>query len=113
MRTRRPLRAHQEEETLLGGDMREKAMRILFELCFTEWPIQWLNKSVIWDVLQKHQPNDERLTWFGDLSDKRAAGTRLGKALVMFNKRIPAGVQLAIDTSKIKSQQWKFCFDKP
>ena len=107
-----PCLPHQDED-FLGGDVREKAMHILFELCFTDWPNQWLKKSDIWDVLQQHQPNDERLAWFGDLSDKHKAGMRLGKALVAFYKRILGGVQLAIDTSKIKSQQWGYCFDKP
>jgi hypothetical protein len=108
-----PCLPHEEDETLLGGDMREKAMRVLFELCFTNSPNQWLNKSDISNVLLQHQPNDERLSWFGDLSDKHAASTRLGKALVAFNKRILGGIQLAIDTSKAKSQQWEYCFDKP
>ena len=108
-----PCLPHQEDETLLGGDMREKAMRILFDLCFSDWPKQWLKKSDISDVLIKYQQTDERLSWFGDLNDKQAAGTKLGKALVMFNKRILGGIQLAIDTSKVKSNQWGYYFDKP
>jgi hypothetical protein len=108
-----PCLPYQEDETLLGGDMREKAMRILFDLCFKEWPNQWLKKSDISDVLAKYQQTDERLSWFGDLNEKQAAGTRLGKALVAFNKRILGGIKLAIDTSKARSHQWEFYFEKP
>lgn len=32
-------------DDLLGGDMRKKAMGVLFELCFANYPNQWLKKS--------------------------------------------------------------------
>jgi len=102
-------------DDLLGGDMRKKAMGVLFELCFVNYPNQWLKKSAIWDVLGKYQHTDKRLTYFGNLNDKHRAGMRLGNALVAFafDKRILGGIQLAVDTSKVKSTQWKYRFDKP
>ena len=107
-----PCLPHQNDD-LLGGDMREKAMRILFELCYQDWPNQWLKKSDIYDTLTKYQQNDERLEWFGDLSEKQRAGSRLGKALVVFDKRVLGGIRLAIDTSKAMSQRWEYYFEKP
>jgi hypothetical protein len=106
-----PCLEHQDDD-LLGGDMREKAMRLLFELCFNDWPNQWLNKSDIYDVLIKYQQTDERLSWFGDLNEKQKCGTRLGKALSAFNKRILGGIQLGIDTSNVASRRWQYFFGK-
>ena len=107
-----PCLPFQDDDDLLGGDMREKAMRILFEVCFFESPNEWLKKSEIYDVLLKHQQNDERLGWFGDLNDRHKTGMRLGNSLVMFDKRILNGIRLAIDKSKIKSQQWEYFFER-
>jgi hypothetical protein len=107
-----PCLPHQEDEDLLGGDMREKAMRVLFELCYQVWPNQWLKKSDIWDILLKYQPNDEQLSWFGDLNDKHKTSMRLGKCLIAFNKRILSGIHLAIDTSKVKTDQWEYYFGR-
>jgi hypothetical protein len=70
------------------------------------------SKNPTFTVLAQHQQNDERLMWFGDLSEKHKAGTRLGKALSSFDKRIFDHIRLVIDTSTVKSQQWQYYFEK-
>jgi hypothetical protein len=107
-----PCLPHIDDEDLLGGDMREKAMRTLFELCYQDWPNQWLKKSDIWDILLKYQPNDELLQWFGDLNEKHRTSARLGKTLIGFNKRILNGIQLAVDTSKTRTANWEYYFER-
>jgi hypothetical protein len=52
------------------------------------------------------------LQWFGDLNDKHKTGMRLGKSLIAFDKRILNRIQLSIDTSKVKSDQWEYYFDR-
>jgi hypothetical protein len=114
-----PCLAH-EGEDLLGGDLREKAMRALFGTCYADPAIreQWVKKSDIYDVITAQSENIPALEWFGNLNaasgsgEKRFATNRTGKALAAFKKRILGGVQLLIDSSNQKSEQWGYKFTK-
>ena len=106
-----PCLPHQDDD-LLGGDIREKAMRVLFQFCYTAFPNQWITKSDIYSVLGQYQQNDDRLLWFGDPSLTHHTGSRLGKALSMFDKRAFNGIRLAIDTSQANTSRWQYYFEK-
>jgi len=106
-------------EDLIGGDQKERAMKALFSACYEESPENWIKKSEMYDVITKQSENTPALEWFGNLngdakpSEKRFATTRTGNALSAFQNRILNGVQLQIDTSNQKSQQWRYKFTKP
>jgi hypothetical protein len=109
-----PCLAH-EGEDLVGGDLREVAMKALFQVCFDAFAGEWLKKSDIYDLIREKRENNDRLSWFGDLDsdnkeEKSSATMRTGKALSSFRGRILGGIQLEIDTSTAKSQQWRFKF---
>jgi len=107
-----PCLAH-EGEDLVGGDLREAAMKALFQVGFDSFPEEWLNKTDIYRIIREQCENNDRLSWFGDLDgDKSFATKRVGNALSGFRNRILGGVKLEIDTSATKSQQWRFKFRK-
>jgi hypothetical protein len=110
-----PCLAH-EGEDLVGGDLREVAMKALYEVAFESFPEQWLKKGDIYDLIREQRENNERLSWFGDLDgdskEKSSATNRTGKALSSFRGRILGGIKLEIDASTAKSQQWRFKFRK-
>lgn len=107
-----------EGEDLLGGDQREKAMRVMFKVCYEESPEEWLKKSDVYDIIAKQSENNTSLEWFGNLngdakpSEKRSATMRTGNALSAFQNRVFDAVRLCIDTSTQKSQQWRYLFTK-
>jgi hypothetical protein len=110
-----PCLAH-EGEDLLGGDLREVAMKALFQVAFENSPEEWLRKGDIYDTIREQRENNDRLSWFGDLDgdskEKRFTTKRTGNALSGFQNRILAGIRLEIDTSNAKSQQWRYRFTK-
>ncbi len=110
-----PCQPH-EGEDLVGGDLREVAMKALFQACFDACPGEWLNKGDIYDLIRDQRENNERLNWFGALDgegkEKSFATMRTGVALSSFRNRIIGGVKLEIDTSTAKSQQWRYRFSK-
>ncbi len=110
-----PCLAH-EGEDLVGGDRKEAAMKALFGLCFGAFPEQELQKRDIYDLIINARDNDDRLCWFGQLDgdskEKRFASSRTGNALAAYRNRIFADVHLRIDTSNVKSQQWRYRFTK-
>ena len=110
-----PCLAH-EGEDLLGGDLREIAMKALFQVAFDTFPEQWLRKGDIYDIIREQRENNDRLSWFGELDgdskEKSFATKRVGNALSGFRNRILGGVKLEIDTSNAKSQQWRYRFRK-
>lgn len=110
-----PCLAH-EGEDLLGGDLREVAMKALYGVAFESFPDEWINKGDIYGLIREQLENNDRLEWFGDLDgdtkEKSFATNRVGRALSGFRKRILGGIQLEIDTSAAKSQQWRYKFKK-
>jgi hypothetical protein len=113
-------------EDLLGGDLREIAMKALFQVGFEAFPEEYLNKRDIYDLIREHREHNDRISWFGDLDgdseEKSSAAARIGKALSSFRNRIlgwqasgpgeRTSVRLEIDTSAAKSQQWRYRFTK-
>jgi hypothetical protein len=110
-----PCLAH-EGEDLIGGDLREVAMKALYGVAFETYPEEWINKGDIYDLIREQRENNDRLEWFGNLNgdskEKSFATNRIGKALSSFQNRQLGGVKLEIDTSAAKSQQWRFKFGK-
>jgi hypothetical protein len=103
-----------EGEDLIGGDQREKAMRVLFTIGYEDSPEQWIKKSDIYDLISQQSENNPALEWFGsfngDAKEKRSATTRTGTALTTFRNRVLSGVRLAIDTSTSSAQHWRYMF---
>jgi hypothetical protein len=110
-----PCLAH-EGEDLLGGDLREVAMKALYQVAFNNSPEEWLRKVDIYDIIREQRENNDRLSWFGELDgdskEKSFATRRSGNALTGFQNRILAGIRLEIDASNAKSQQWRYRFTK-
>jgi len=110
-----PCLAH-EGEDLLGGDLRDVAMKALFKASFESFPEQWLRKGDIYDIIREQRENNDRLSWFGDLDgeskEKSFSTRRVGNALSSFQNRILGGIKLEIDTSTVHSHQWRFRFTK-
>ena len=78
-----------EGEDLLGGDLKQGAMKALYELLYEDRREQWIQKAEIYDAIRSHQAHDERLAWFGALDDpEKGAERRIGKALISFQNRI-------------------------
>ena len=112
-----PCLAH-EGEDLIGGDQKEKAMKVLFAVGYEDSPEEWIKKTDVYDIITKQCENHPALEWFGSLNgdakpgDKHFAARRTGNALSAFQNRIFNGVQLQIDTSTQKSQQWRYRFTR-
>ena len=107
-----------EGEDLIGGDQKERAMRVLFRVCHEDSHEEWIKKTDIYELITKQCENNPALEWFGNLNgdakpgDKRSATMRTGNALSAFQNRIFNGVRLQIDTSNQKSQQWRYRFTR-
>src|SRR6202047_2604680 len=107
-----------EGEDLLGGDLKEQSMKALYQVAFESFPNpnDWIQKGDIYDLVREHRENNDRLSWFGDLDgdpkEKSTATKRIGNALSGFRNRILSGIQMEIDTSNAKSQQWRYRFKK-
>jgi hypothetical protein len=98
-----------------GGDLREKAMRALYEFCFGRSPGIWLSKGDIFKVIETESRNDPRLEWFGDPEslfpkEMQTARQRIGLALKAYHKRVLGGVKMVIDQNAANSHRWKYVF---
>src|SRR5260221_3540237 len=105
-----------EGEDLLGGDLREVAMKTLFRVGFKKFPNQWIQKKDVYDLVR--DSDDDRLNWFGTLDgdddEKRLAATkRIGKALASFRNRLLGGINLEMDVTAANSGRWKYKFSFP
>jgi hypothetical protein len=109
-----PCLPHQDKG-ILGGDLKERAMRSFYELGYAAFPNEWLKKRDLYDLIRSHRDSDDRLDFFGDFDAenekiKRAASTAAGLAVNSFKNRILSNIQLQIDFSYSKSQQRLYCF---
>ncbi|MDA7868832.1 DNA polymerase, partial [bacterium] len=98
-----------ESELELGGDLKERAMRVVYRIGGAEWPSKWVTKEALFKVLS--EIDDEDLLWFGPWSGDEARGTRnkVGMALKAYNKRVIGDIRLDIDQNG-KGAQQKICF---
>lgn len=90
-------------------------MKAIYELAYAHHPEEWIPKKDLYKLVADTQEEDERLNWFGDLSGdkKKAAQTKLGKAISQFSGRIlAAGIRLLIDDSVAETQSWMVRFTK-
>jgi len=60
-----PCLPHQDED-LIGGDNRERAMRALFKACYDKIPEEWIKKSDIYDVIEEQVDSYPAFEWFGN-----------------------------------------------
>lgn len=111
-----PCLPHQDKG-ILGGDLKERAMRALFELGYSAFPNDWIRKKDLYDLIRSHRESDDRLDFFGNFDaqnekEKRAASTAAGIAINSFKNRILSNIQLQIDSSHSKSQDRLYRFVK-
>jgi hypothetical protein len=107
-----PTQPH-EDDVLIAGDPRIAALKAVFELAYEEFPELWKDKKDIVKLVTDNQDQDERLDWFGDLTNEKTvkkAIKRLGQALGFFHGRWLSGIRLLIDTSQanLTRRQLKF-----
>jgi len=105
------------DKGILGGDLKERAMRAVFELAYAYFPNEWLRKKDLYDLIRSHCESDDRLDFFGNFDaqnekEKRAASTATGIAINSFSNRILSNIQLQIDSSYSKSQDRLYRFVK-
>ena len=107
----------------IGGNLKEIAMKAVFEVGHAYAAHVWTSKNDIYDQVAKEQAaGDSRLDHFGDLSsikyngelsqDAKNARTKLGQALNYYEKCSLSGIRLMIDKSSSNSSRWKLLFPK-
>jgi hypothetical protein len=104
-----------DEDPLIAGDPRTAALKAVFELCYNHYPELWKDKKDIATLVAANQDQDERLDWFGDLSDdktKKSAAKKLGRSLAFFHGRWLLGIRLLIDISQANSYRRPLKFTK-
>lgn len=86
-----------EAELALGGDLKERAMRVVYRIGYAKWPNEWVTKAKLFDALK--DVDDEDLLWFGPWQGDEAKGTRnkVGMALKAYKQRILENICLSID----------------
>lgn len=96
---------------LIGGDLRTRAMTALYELALPVRADGRLTKFAIRELITRNQEDDDRLAWFGDLSE-RDHQTQLGMSLTAFQGRVLSGIEMKIDTSSANSSRHIVLFAK-
>ena len=92
-------------QLVLGGDLKERAMRAVYSIGFAQWPDAWVAKDELFQALARVDNDD--LNFFGLLTgeDEKKTRTRIGMALKEYNIRILAGVRLEIDPAGTGGRQ--------
>ena len=78
-------------------------MKAVFELVYAQKPELWIDKKDVTALVAANQGEDQRLDWFGDLSDertKRKANQKRGTTLAFFSGRWLSGIRFEIDPSQ-------------
>jgi hypothetical protein len=102
-------------ESNFGGDLRTRAMKALFIVCYDIDPDNWWTKRQIFEEVTKAQnEGNDDLAYFGELMhepEARKARTKLGIALKEFANRTFGGVTMTLDNSNSRSEQHRcrFC----
>jgi hypothetical protein len=103
-------------ESNFGGDLKTRAMKALFTVCFDVDPGNWWSKREIFEeVTEAQNDGNDDLAYFGELShepEARKARTRLGIALKEFANRTLGGVTMTIDDSSTHSDRHQFRFSE-
>jgi hypothetical protein len=98
----------------VGGDLQKNAMTALFQLGYQEsitCDDKWWKKVQLFELIKDHQDDDDRLQWFGDMSDRNHR-TKTGLVVKKFSGRTLDGISMVMDTSNKKSDQQKILFAK-
>jgi hypothetical protein len=97
-----------------GGNLKEAAMRGLYEHCYAQAPDSWFTKTEIFNAIIDAQQQDDRLNWFGDLEgkDKMHNRTKIGMALNQHQDRELSGITMILDASNQMSQRHRVLFTK-
>ncbi len=100
-----------DKETLIGvgGDTETESMKRLYELCYKEYPNQWIKQKNIREVV-----NSNDLFNYLDLSEtgSRSDFVKFGKTLSKFLGREFSGIKFLILDEKAQSQWKEFKFEK-
>lgn len=97
------------EDGGIGGDLKTKAMRAVFQAGFGKRPGEWFTKGDLFEMIQTGDEDD--FDFFGKWSEDngRAAKKRLGMALTEFRNRELSGIRLELDGSgKGAAQRLRF-----
>jgi hypothetical protein len=109
-----PTQPH-ETDPFVTSDQRTAAMKAVFELLYSHKPELWIDKKDVTALVATNQEEDQRLDWFGDLSDeitKRKASKRLGQTLAFFHGRWLSDIRFEIDPSQANIVRRKVRFTK-
>ena len=103
-------------ESTFGGDVKNRAMRSLFRICFDRDHDEWWSKKQMFNAITEEQNDgNDDLAWFGDLdreSESKKAKTKTGMALNEFDGRVLGGIRVTMDKSNANSGRHLVRFDK-
>jgi hypothetical protein len=103
-------------ENTFGGDVKNRAMKALFRVCYDIDSEDSWSKKQIFDAITKEQNDgNDDLAWFGDLdreSDGKKAKTKTGIALTEFDGRVLGGIKMTMDRSNSNTGRHLVRFDK-
>jgi hypothetical protein len=109
----------EHEIGLLGGDLKLRAITALYELAYEEDQQSdgdgWWTKVQIFDLIVRHQEDDDRLAFFGDLVSEQQrikSRTKTGITLKEFSGRVLGGIQMVVDTSSVNSGRHRMRFSR-
>lgn len=108
-----PCLPHIENDDEVGGDRLERAMRALYRTCYQQHPENWIEKSVLFQVIAQAEDDDD-LGFFGNFgeSETRKTKTRIGIMLRKFNGRELGGIRMELEGGSIKTINQKVRFSK-
>jgi hypothetical protein len=95
-------------EIEIGGDDETRDMKILFELCYENFPEKWIKKDDILNILMK---DDSNIFCNLDLN-KRGDQTKFGLKLSKFIGRILSDIRLRVKDNNTRASRQEFKFTK-
>jgi hypothetical protein len=103
-------------ENTFGGDLKTRAMRSLFRVCFDIDHDGWWSKKQIFNAITEEQADgNDDLAFFGDLAhepEAKRAKTKTGIALTEFDGRVLGGIKMTIDSSNANTGRHLIRFHK-
>jgi len=90
------------------GDNETKDMKLLFELCFEEYPNTWIKRNEIKNIILNE--NNDIFGYYN--FDTRSDQTKFGKQLTKFVGRVFSKIKLITQDSTLRGSRQKYKFTK-